>query len=36
MRNGDYILPGGKFPRLREKSPPQERLLEAVNLVRQL
>ena len=36
IRNGDYILPGGKFPRLREKSPPRERLLEAVHLVRQL
>ncbi len=36
MRNGDYILPGGKFPRLHEKSPPRERLLEAINLVRQL
>ncbi len=36
MRRGDYILLNGKFPRLREKSPPRERLLEAVDLVRQL
>ncbi len=36
MRRGDYILMDGKFPRLREKSPPKERLLEAVDLLRQL
>ncbi|HWB03058.1 MAG TPA: transcription-repair coupling factor [Verrucomicrobiales bacterium] len=36
IRNGDFILPGGKFPRLNEKSPPRERLMEAINLVRQL
>ena len=36
MRKGDYILINGKFPRLREKSPPRERLLEAVDLLRQL
>jgi hypothetical protein len=36
MKNGDYILPAGKFPRLNEKSPARERLMEAVNMVRQL
>ena len=36
QRKGDYILIAGKFPRLREKSPPRERLLEALELVRQL
>ncbi len=36
MRKSDYIWMNGKFPRLREKSPPRERLLEAVDLVRQL
>ena len=36
MRKGDYILMDGKFPRLHEKSPPRERLLEAVELVKQL
>lgn len=36
QRKGDYILMGGKFPRLREKSPPQKRLLDAIDLVRQL
>ncbi len=36
MRRGDYILMDGNFRRLREKSPPRERLLEAVDRVRQL
>ncbi len=36
QRKGDYILIGGKFPRLREKSPPQQRLRDALELVRQL
>jgi transcription-repair coupling factor (superfamily II helicase) len=36
QRKGDFILIGGKFPRLREKASAQQRLLDAVELVRQL
>ncbi len=36
LRNNDYIMMGGKFPRVREKTPPQDRLLEALALLRQL
>ena len=35
-KNGDFILIGGKFPRLREKSAPLHRLEEALNLLKQL
>lgn len=36
IRNGDYVLPGEKFPRLNANFPPRERLAEAVNMVRTL
>ena len=36
QRKGEYVLIGGKFPRLREKSAPGQRLIEAVDFVRQL
>lgn len=35
-KNGEFILIGGKFPRLREKSLPVHRLEEAVTLLKQL
>ncbi|MDB6071562.1 MAG: mfd: transcription-repair coupling factor [Verrucomicrobiales bacterium] len=35
-KNGDFILIGGKFPRLREKAAPVHRLEEALNLLKQL
>ncbi len=35
-RKGEFILIGGKFPRLREKSAPLHRLEEALNLLKQL
>lgn len=35
-KNGDFILVGGKFPRLREKSAPMHRLEEAMTLLKQL
>jgi hypothetical protein len=35
-RNGDFLLIGGKFPRLNAKASPSDRLREAVALLRQL
>ena len=35
-RNGDFILVGGKFPRLKPSAAPADRLVEAVGLLRQL
>ncbi|RYD29184.1 MAG: transcription-repair coupling factor, partial [Verrucomicrobiaceae bacterium] len=35
-KHGDFILIGGKFPRLREKSAPVHKLEEAVTLLKQL
>jgi transcription-repair coupling factor (superfamily II helicase) len=35
-KNGEFILIGGKFPRLREKAAPLHRLEEAITLLKQL
>ncbi len=35
-KNGEFILIGGKFPRLREKAAPVHRLEEALTLLKQL